>query len=173
MAAIIGAHGLWERAPDPRVRGQVALFNVTTTLTVAIGILCLYLVLFALILGVAELLIGPDVFASALGHPAVTTDYLALAWFSSSFATVAGGLGAGLESREVVREAAYTSSVGDETGAGSIDQLNFLRIFFILASLQPAVQRQVLPLGGGGTSPSCPGDIPARWPSRASTTSNG
>jgi uncharacterized membrane protein len=115
VAAIIGAHGLWERAPDPRVRGQVALFNVTTTLTVATGILCLYLVLFALILGVAELLIGPDVFASALGHPAVTTDYLALAWFSSSFATVAGGLGAGLESREVVREAAYTSSVGDET----------------------------------------------------------
>ena len=40
---------------------------------------------------------------------------MALAWFSSSFATVAGGLGAGLESREVVREAAYTSSVGDET----------------------------------------------------------
>ena len=115
VAAIIGAHGLWERAPDPRVRGQVALFNVTTTLTLATGILCLYLVLFALILGVAELLIGPDVFASALGHPAVTTDYLALAWFSSSFATVAGGLGAGLESREVVREAAYTSSVGDET----------------------------------------------------------
>src|SRR6478672_8767292 len=114
VAAIIGAHGLWERAPDPRVRGQVALFNVTTTLTLAIGILCLYLVLFALILVVAELLIGPDVFASALGHPTVTTDYLALAWFSSSFATVAGGLGAGLESREVVREAAYTSSVGDE-----------------------------------------------------------
>ena len=40
---------------------------------------------------------------------------MALAWFSSSFATVAGGLGAGLESREVVREAAYTNSVGDET----------------------------------------------------------
>ena len=59
VAAIIGAHGLWERAPDPRVRGQVALFNVTTTLTVATGIFCLYLVLFALILGVAELLIGP------------------------------------------------------------------------------------------------------------------
>jgi len=117
VAAVIGAHGLWERVPDPRVRGQVVLFNVTTALTVAIGILCLYLVLFALSFGAAELLIRPAVFASALGHAAHTSDYLALAWFAASFATVAGGLGAGLESREAVREAAYTSSVGDETSS--------------------------------------------------------
>jgi hypothetical protein len=114
VAAVIGVHGLWERAPDPRVRGQVVLFNVTTSLTVAIGILCLYLALFALTLGAAELLIRPGVLASALGHEAHTSDYLVLAWFAASFATVAGGLGAGLESREAVREAAYTSSVGDE-----------------------------------------------------------
>jgi hypothetical protein len=117
VAAVIGAHGLWERVPDPRVRGQVVLFNVTTALTVAIGILCLYLVLFALGFGAAELLIRPAVFASALGHAAHTSDYLALAWFAASFATVAGGLGAGLESREAVREAAYTSSVGDENSS--------------------------------------------------------
>jgi hypothetical protein len=117
VSAVIGAHGLWERVPDPRVRGQVVLFNVTTALTVAIGILCLYLVLFALIFGAAELLIRPSVFASALGHAAHTSDYLALAWFAASFSTVAGGLGAGLESREAVREAAYTSSVGDETAS--------------------------------------------------------
>ena len=114
VGGVIAAHDLWERAPDPRVRGQVVLFNVTTALTVAIGILCLYLVLFALGLGAAELVLRPAVLASAIGHAAHTSDYLALAWFAASFATVAGGLGAGLESREAVREAAYTSSVGDE-----------------------------------------------------------
>lgn len=115
VAAVIVAHGLWERAPDPRVRGQVALFNVTTTLTVAIGIACLYLALFVLILGAAELLVGPSVFDPVLGHPASIGDYVALAWFTASFATVAGGLGAGLESREAVREAAYTTAVREES----------------------------------------------------------
>jgi hypothetical protein len=122
VGGVIGAHGLWERVPDPRVRGQVVLFNVTTALTVTIGILCLYVVLFALSFGSEELLLRPAVFASALGHAAHTSDYLALAWFVASFGTVAGGLGAGLESREAVREAAYASSVGDEmsfTGNGA------------------------------------------------------
>jgi hypothetical protein len=114
VAAVIGAHGLWERAPDPRARGQVVLFNVTTALTVTIGILSLYVVLFVLGLGAAELLVRPSLFASALGHAVHTSDYVALAWFAASFATVAGGLGAGLESREAVREAAYASSVADE-----------------------------------------------------------
>ena len=93
------------------------LFNVTTSLTVAIGIASLYLALFVLIFAAAELIVRPGVFSSAVGHGVATSDYLALAWFAASFATVAGGLGAGLESREAVREAAYTSSVGDETAA--------------------------------------------------------
>jgi hypothetical protein len=113
--AVVWAHGLWEHAPDLRVRGQVVLFNVTTMLTVAIGIASLYLALFVLTFAGAELIVRPSVFSSALGHGVGTFDYVALAWFAASFATVAGGLGAGLESREAVREAAYTSSVGDET----------------------------------------------------------
>jgi hypothetical protein len=112
--AVIGAHGLWERAPDPRVRGQVALFNVTTALTVTIGIATLYIALFLVIFVTAELVIRPDVLAQSLGHPGGVSDYAALAWFVASFATIAGGLGAGLESQEAVREAAYASTAEEE-----------------------------------------------------------
>jgi hypothetical protein len=112
--AVISAHGLWERAPDPRVRGQVVLFNLTTTLTVAIGIATLYCVLFLLVLGVEGLTIRPSVFARTVGDPVGFTDYVALAWFVASLGTIAGGLGAGLESREAMREAAYASTADDE-----------------------------------------------------------
>jgi hypothetical protein len=122
VLAVLWAHGLWERAPDRRVREQVVLFNVTTSLTVAIGLASLYLALFVLIFGGAELILRPSVFSSALGRDAATSDYLALAWFAASFATVAGGLGAGLESREAVRGAAYTSSAGDETALVAADE---------------------------------------------------
>jgi hypothetical protein len=114
VLAVIGAHGLWERAPDARVRGQVVLFNVTTALTVAIGIATLYLALFLVIFVAAEFVVRPNVFAQRLGHPVGADDYAALAWFVASFATIAGGLGAGLESREAVREAAYASTADDE-----------------------------------------------------------
>ena len=50
-------HGLWERAPDSRVRDQVVLFNFATTASVAIRIVSLYVALFALILGGAELVV--------------------------------------------------------------------------------------------------------------------
>jgi hypothetical protein len=104
---IIAAHGLWERVPDPRVREQVVLFNVVTALTVVIGIVTLYLVLFVVVLAGAELVLARSVLSHALGRQAVTSDYVALAWFVASLATVGGGLGAGLESHEAVREAAY------------------------------------------------------------------
>ena len=174
VAAIIGAHGLWERAPDPRVRGQVALFNVTTTLTVATGILCLYLVLFALILGVAELLIGPDVFASALGHPAVTTDYLALAWFSSSFATVAGGLGAGLDrarscARPLIRAPwatrrhLRTPARGRASLGRRIDRPAQPPLDLLHPGLAPAGDSAP---GARRYMRSASGDIPAHWPTQ-------
>jgi hypothetical protein len=55
----------------------------------------------------AALVIDSGVMAQALGHGAGIGDYAALAWMASSLGTVAGGLGAGLESDEAVREAAY------------------------------------------------------------------
>jgi hypothetical protein len=50
IVAVIVAHELWERAPDPRVCAQVLLFNVTTVLTVTIGIASLYAALFLIVL---------------------------------------------------------------------------------------------------------------------------
>jgi len=108
--AVIVAHGLWERAPDRRLRDQVILFNFATAATVLIGIATLYVALFLLIFAAAELLLSPDALGSGLGHAVETGDYATLAWFTASLATVGGALGAGLESDEAVREAAYASS---------------------------------------------------------------
>jgi hypothetical protein len=108
--AVIVAHGLWERAPDQRLRDQVILFNVATAATILIGIATLYAALFLLIFATAELLLSPNALASGLGHSVGTADYAMLAWFTASLATVGGALGAGLESDEAVREAAYASS---------------------------------------------------------------
>jgi hypothetical protein len=116
-AAVIVAHGLWERAPDRRLRDQVILFNFATTATVLIGIATLYGTLFVLVFAAAELLLSPDALGSGLGHAVGTGDYATLAWFTASLATVGGALGAGLESDDAVREAAYASS-GSDGGEG-------------------------------------------------------
>ena len=78
-----------------------------------IGILCLYAALFGLILAGAALVITPATMTNAIGHPASASDYVSLAWFLSSLAILGGALGAGLESDEAVREAAYATPVSE------------------------------------------------------------
>ncbi len=114
IVAVIAVHGLWERAPDARVRGQVVLFNVATAATITIGILALYAALFVLILLGSALVLTPRALEGPLGHSVGLRDYVALAWFISSLATIGGALGAGLESDEAVREAAYAGGDRDE-----------------------------------------------------------
>ena len=114
IVAVIVAHELWERAPDPRARAQVLLFNVTTALTVTIGIASLYAALFVLVLAGAVLVITAPVLADALGRDTSARDYVTLAWFAASFATVAGALGTVLESDTAVREAAYAGSASPD-----------------------------------------------------------
>lgn len=113
IIAVIAAHELWERAPDPRVRDQVLLFNVTTALTVAIGIVTLYVALFLLVFGGAELVVTRSVLEQALGRRVGAGDYLTLAWFVASLATVGGALGTALESDAVAREAAYGGAASE------------------------------------------------------------
>jgi hypothetical protein len=104
---LIAGHHLWERAPDERVREQVALFNLATTATVVFGITALYLFVFVASLLAALLLIEPSLFSATLGRDMGAWDYVRLAWLLSTLGTVGGALGATLETDETVREAAY------------------------------------------------------------------
>jgi hypothetical protein len=105
--SLVAAHGLWQRGGGGRAADQVTLFNAATAATVVLGVLSLYGALLVLTLAGAGLLITSDTLGAALGDDAGFGDYVQLAWFTSSLATVGGALGAGLESDEEVREAAY------------------------------------------------------------------
>ncbi|WP_231502705.1 hypothetical protein [Blastococcus sp. URHD0036] len=117
VTLIVGAQ-MWERPRGRRVRKQVVLFNVATAATVVLGVLSLYAVLFVLALAGGLLLVVQPLFAEGLGHPAHLSDYLELAWLTCSLATVGGALGAGLESDDDVREAAYTHRAASTTDRG-------------------------------------------------------
>ncbi len=75
--------------------------------TLAIGVACLYLLVFGIVLIAAVSVLDPSVLGSELGHPAGWDSYLRLAWMAATMALVAGALGSTLESDAAVRQAAY------------------------------------------------------------------
>jgi hypothetical protein len=109
---IIGA-GLWERRAGRGLREQVVLFNIATTATVVLGVAAFYVALLLLAGLAAAFLVVPAGFSEAVGHPVSVSDYAELAWLTCSLATVGGALGAGLETDDVVREAAYAQHSGE------------------------------------------------------------
>jgi hypothetical protein len=120
-ASLIVAHGLWERAPEPRVREQVALFNLATLATVIVGLSVLYLAVFLISLISAGLLIDSSLLSETTGRDPSAWDYLRLAWLASSVATIGGALGATIETDEAVREAAYAYSPERERSHAIVD----------------------------------------------------
>jgi hypothetical protein len=117
VTLIVGAR-LWERVSDPRTRQQIMLFNIATTATVVIGVAVFYAALFVLSLLAGLLLVVPSRLADAISHPVTFGDYVEVAWLTASLATVGGALGAGLESDEAVRRAAYTYRTSRATEHG-------------------------------------------------------
>jgi hypothetical protein len=107
VAWIIVAHHLWERPDGRGQRRWAALYNGVTVLTVSAAVLCAYAILFALIFVVAWVFVPGAYLQTTLKHPVGFVEYLTLAWFGTSLATVAGALGASLEDEETVREASY------------------------------------------------------------------
>jgi hypothetical protein len=111
---IVGAE-LWERTTAPGVRKQVMLFNIATVVTVVLGVTALYAALYLLALVAAYWFVVPQVFTSAVGHPASIRDYFELAWLTCSLAMIGGALGAALETEDAVREAAYVRRSDKQT----------------------------------------------------------
>ncbi|MFF0990842.1 hypothetical protein [Kocuria nitroreducens] len=108
-ALIVGAR-LWERPRRRAEREQVALFNLATAATVAIGVVVFHAAVFALSWLGALVLVDGGVFADAIGAPVGAVEYVKLGWLTATLATVGGALGAGLEDDDAVRAAAYTRS---------------------------------------------------------------
>jgi hypothetical protein len=101
---LVVAHSLWEQPSQSPDRALTQRANAATALTLLLGLLFSYLVLYAAVLAAMALVVPERFMTSSLGHPAGVGDYVAAAWFATSMATVVGAIGSGLESDEEVRE---------------------------------------------------------------------
>lgn len=108
VAWLIVTHGLREDSRKGTERGRARPYNLSTVVTLTLGVICFYAALFALNLVAAGLVLSPGLFRSELSHQVSWTDYVALALLTTSMGTIAGALGSGLESDTAVREAAYS-----------------------------------------------------------------
>ncbi|MCF3960096.1 hypothetical protein [Streptomyces fuscigenes] len=101
---------LWHRSAEdsPEARQRAALYNVSTVVTVGIGVVVCYAGLLVINFVWALFILNGRVFASFTRTPLHAAQYWAMAWFVASVATVGGALGSGLESDEAVRAAAYS-----------------------------------------------------------------
>ncbi|MFC6090043.1 hypothetical protein [Saccharothrix lopnurensis] len=108
MTVWLTAHNhLWDRPRETVDRRKAVLYNISTATTLAIGVACMYVILFVLALLAAVVLIDSGYFAQTLGHPVGAGSYLKLVWLCTSVGIVAGALGSSLEDEEAVRNATY------------------------------------------------------------------
>ncbi|MEA2249223.1 MAG: hypothetical protein QOH46_3752, partial [Solirubrobacteraceae bacterium] len=105
--ALMTVHRLWERSPSPAARERVTLFNLATTLTVAVGVVTQFVALLAIAAVCMVAVVAPGVLRDQLGRPVDAAVYLKVALLISTLATIGGALGAALESDRAVRTAAY------------------------------------------------------------------
>jgi hypothetical protein len=106
MAAwLIVDHELWERPSRQSERPKARLNNAATVITVGLGVVVMYVAVFAVSLGAEWVVLEENVVRQTVNHPIGWTTLIAIAWMASSIATVGGAIGSGLESDEDVRAA--------------------------------------------------------------------
>lgn len=101
---LLWSNRLWDRAQLEPMRRIVALYNVSTVLTLATCVAALYAVLVVVILGAAALVIEPSFMAAVLDADPTPREYLEIAVLSASMGVVAGALGSSFDSDVDVRD---------------------------------------------------------------------
>ena len=104
---VILPNGLWEKRTFRRSTIDRWMYNAATVGTVLTGALCMYALLFAVVLSSAAVVISPEFLAAQIGRPSSIGDYFSLAWLAASLGTVAGAVGSSVADREDILDATY------------------------------------------------------------------
>jgi hypothetical protein len=107
IAWLIVEHRLWERPPSSTERERAVLYNVSTVVTLTIGVVVFHAGLFLLLLLTAWWTIPPNLVAQNIGHSMGPSTLFLMAWLVAAVATLGGALGSGMEDDEAVKSAAY------------------------------------------------------------------
>jgi hypothetical protein len=99
---------LWDRPSSHGQRGEALLHNVSTVLTLTIGVMVMYVVLFLMTMLAALSVIDLGYLQSQLRRPAGLVDYARIVWLACSMGIMAGALGSSFDSEEAVRRAAFS-----------------------------------------------------------------
>jgi CobB/CobQ-like glutamine amidotransferase-like protein len=106
---LLAYNHLWTRAGSRVEKEKMVLYNLSTMVTLSIGVACMYVILYFVTLLGAAVLIDSRYLQSRLGHPVSVADYARLVWLTCSVGIVAGAVGSSLESEEAVRQATYST----------------------------------------------------------------
>ncbi|GAA1458180.1 hypothetical protein [Williamsia maris] len=103
MGWLVLSNGLWDRTAQTRYAQVTFLYNMSTLATLFVCVLTLYATLFVAILLGGAALIDPQFMELILGRPVGVSDYINLAWLSSTMGVVAGGVGSSFDSETDLR----------------------------------------------------------------------
>ncbi|HEX4430810.1 MAG TPA: hypothetical protein VHZ96_16200 [Frankiaceae bacterium] len=105
---LLGYHHLWERPADRTERETVLLNNVSTVITLAVGVACMYALLFALTFLAASAVIDSSLLHSEVVGGRGIAEYIVIVWFACSVGIVAGAIGSSLETEQAIEKATYS-----------------------------------------------------------------
>ena len=108
---LIYHNGLWNKWRgqnlDSLTRWRRRIDNLATVGTVALAATGIYALIYLILLLFAATVVPIPYFAQMINSEVAITDYLTLAWFTTSLGTMAGALGSGFDSDDSIREATY------------------------------------------------------------------